>query len=69
MVDPLSVTVGAGVTVVVLLALLGVFLAGYQTARRPEHVVDMQEVANYERHKNSAEALSQDVEAGGGGNG
>ena len=69
MVDPLSVTVGAGVTVVVMLALLGVFLAGYQAARRPEHVVDMQEVTNYARHKNSTEALSQDVEADGGSNG
>lgn len=63
MVDPLSVTVGAGAALVAIAALIGVYLAGWRRSRAPDHVVDMNEVANYHRHVSSNEALSQDVEA------
>jgi len=62
MVDPLSVTIGVGLAVALGTAVLGIYLFGYVKAREPEHIVDMQEVANYQRHKQSAEALRQDVD-------
>jgi len=58
MVDPLSVTVGIGVAVAVLLAGLGLYYLG----QRPAHMVDMTEVAAYHRHRSAAEALEQDVD-------
>jgi len=62
MVDPMSVTIGIGVAVVALLAILGVYLAGFRQARKPDGIVDMGEISNYYRHKNSNQALAQDVE-------
>jgi len=62
MVDPLSVALGVGVAAVILLAAAGLYLYGYVRSRGPDHIVDMREVSNYYRHKNSNEALNEDVE-------
>jgi len=58
MVEPLSVAIGIGVAVVIILASAGLYFAG----QRPDHIVDMREVANYYRHVSANESLEQDVE-------
>jgi len=58
MVEPLSIAIGAGIAVVVLLAMLGVYLAG----RKPDHIINMREVSAYYRHKSAAEALRDDID-------
>jgi hypothetical protein len=62
MVEPVSVTVGIGASAAGLLAAAGLYLSGYVRSRSPDHIVDMREVSNYYRHKNSNESLNQDVE-------
>jgi xanthine/uracil/vitamin C permease (AzgA family) len=62
MVEPLSVAIGIGVAVGILLAFLGLMLVGYVVGRRPDHIVDMSEVSAYYRHRSAAAALSQDVQ-------
>jgi len=58
MVEPLSVAIGIGAAVVIILASAGLYFAG----QRPTYMVDMREVANYYRHVSANEALEQDVE-------
>lgn len=62
MVDPLSVALGIGVAVVVLLAAFGLFAGGWIRGRAPDHIVDMNEVSNYQMHVQANEALAQDVD-------
>jgi hypothetical protein len=57
MVEVLSILIGVGLTVVGLLAVIGIGLA----FRTPDHIIDMREVANYHRYTSSIEALDQDV--------
>jgi len=57
MVDPVSVTLGIGGTVVAVLAATGLYLAG----RRPDHIVNMRAVSSYYRRERALEALEQDV--------
>jgi hypothetical protein len=58
MVDPLSLAIGAGLTIVVVLAMLGLYLAG----RQPDHIIDMREIASYYRQQSAAEALQEDID-------
>jgi len=58
MVDPVSITIGAGVT----LALAGVSLGLYLAGRAPDHIVNMREISSYYRRKQALEALQQDVD-------
>lgn len=58
MVDPVSVTIGIGVSVVGILAAAGLYLAG----RTPDHIINMRSVASYYRHQSALEALNQDVD-------
>jgi len=58
MVEPLSIAIGAGIAIVVLLAFAGIYLAG----RRPDHIINMREVSAYYRHKSAAEALRDDID-------
>jgi len=57
MVDPVSITLGIGGTVVATLAGIGLYLAG----RRPDHIVNMRAISSYYRRKQALEALQQDV--------
>jgi hypothetical protein len=57
--------VSVGIGVVALFAGFGAYLAGYVRSRSAGYIVDMREVSNYYRHKNTNEALSQDVEDNG----
>lgn len=61
MVDPVSIAIGAGATLVSMLAGLGVFLSGYRAARRPESIVDMDEVQNYVMFKRTVGTASDDA--------
>jgi hypothetical protein len=58
MVDPVSITLGVGGTVVATLAGIGLYLLG----RRPDHIVNMRAVSGYYRRKQQLEALQQDVD-------
>lgn len=62
MVDPLSVSIGAGASVVAILAALGLYYAG----RAPDHIINMREVDNYYRHVSAHQALQDDVGDQGG---
>jgi len=58
MVDPVSLSIGAVVTIASLLGAYGLYAAG----QRPAHMVDMREVSNYYRRTAAAEALQQDID-------
>jgi len=58
MVDPVSISIGVGGTVVAGLAAVGLYLAG----RRPDHIVDMRAVSSYYRRQNALESLQQDID-------
>jgi len=58
MVDPLSITLGIGVSVVGILASLGLYLAG----RSPDHIINMRDIAAYHRHQSAIQALAEDVD-------
>jgi len=60
MVDPVSVTIGVGVSVVSILAAGGLYLAG----RAPDHIINVREVETYERRTASIRALRQDIRDG-----
>lgn len=62
MVDPLSVALGIGVAVVVLLAAFGLFAGGWIRGRSPDHVVDMNEVENYHQGTWANQAMSKDID-------
>jgi len=57
MVDPVSITLGIGGTVVAVLAATGLYLLG----RQPDHIVNMRAVSSYYRREQGLEALQQDV--------
>lgn len=59
--DPVSMTLGAIALAVAAASYYAAYLRGARTAREPDHVVDMQEVANYHRYTSSNRALRQDV--------
>jgi len=59
-VEPLSIAIGAGVTVIALLACMGLYLLGYRTARRPESIVDMNEIQNYVAFRRTVETGTDD---------
>jgi len=61
MVDPISITIGVGACVLALLAAYGLYAAG----QRPDHMVNMREVASYYRHSSAQEALSEEVDEDG----
>lgn len=61
MVDPVSVTIGVALTLVITAASLGLYLAG----RAPDHIVDMREVSSYYRRQSALEALAEDVDDDG----
>lgn len=61
MVDPVSITIGVGATLVTMAAALGLYLAG----RAPDHIVDMREVSSYYRHQSALSALEDDVDDDG----
>jgi hypothetical protein len=61
MVDPISATIGVGACLLALLAAYGLYAAG----QRPDHMVDMNEVASYYRHASAQEALSEEVNQDG----
>jgi hypothetical protein len=58
MVDPVSITLGIGGTVVAALAAVGLYLAG----RRPDYIVNMRAISSYYRRKQALEALQQDID-------
>jgi len=58
------VAIGAGATLVALLAGMGLFLAGFQAARRPESIVDMDEVQNYVMFRRTVETADDDATVG-----
>lgn len=55
MVDPLSIAIGAAGTLVILLAMSGLYLAGFVAARRPSSIVNMDEVENYVTFREAVE--------------
>jgi len=63
MVDPVSISLGAGGTVVAALAGVGLYLSG----RRPDHIVDMRAVSSYYRRQQALESLQQDIDDEEGG--
>lgn len=60
MVDALSIAIGAGGIVVVLLALAGVYFLGYWRARSPDNIIDMQEVHNYNMYTDTEQAMRRE---------
>ena len=57
MIDPLSVAVGIGASLLISMAIVGFVLVGYRQARRPDYIVDMREVSNFYRHANAARRI------------
>jgi hypothetical protein len=61
MVDPVSVTIGVGGTVLIATAALGLYLAG----RAPDHIINMRAVSSYYRHRSALKSLEDDVDDDG----
>lgn len=61
-VEVTSALIGAVTVTAVGMILGGVFLSGYLTARRPSHIVNMNEVRAYYRETLANESMRQDVE-------
>jgi len=60
MVDPLSVSIGIGVSFILAMAIVGFIMVGFRRARQPDYIIDMREVSNYHRHSNAARKLRDD---------
>jgi GMP synthase PP-ATPase subunit len=58
MVDPLSISLGIGFTVLIAAAAVGVYFAG----RAPDHIVNVRAVSSYYRRQQALEALNQDID-------
>jgi len=60
MVDPLSVSIGIGVSFILAMSIVGFIMVGFRRARQPDYIIDMREVSNYHRHSNAARKLRDD---------
>jgi hypothetical protein len=61
MVDPLSISLGIGIAVLLAAAGTGIYLLG----RSPDHIVNMRSVAGYYRQQQALESLNQDIDDSG----